>query len=57
MIIWQYMEKLGGKEVVRCFKQYKYRNRLPRGKAYANTGKIHDIQFNGNIITGKVKDN
>ena len=51
------MEKLGGKEVVRCFKQYKYRNRLPRGKAYANTGKIHDIQFNGNIITGKVKDN
>ena len=32
-------------------------NRLPRGKTYANTGKVYDIKFIDNIITAKVKGN
>ncbi|MBQ6220337.1 MAG: DEAD/DEAH box helicase [Methanosphaera sp.] len=30
-------------------------NRLPRGKSYANTGKVYDIQIDKNIVKSKVK--
>ena len=29
-------------------------NRIPRGKSYANTGKVYDIEINDNIVTAKV---
>ena len=30
-------------------------NRLPRGKSYANTGKVYDIKIDDNKVTSKVK--
>ncbi|MDO5824997.1 MAG: SWIM zinc finger family protein, partial [Methanosphaera sp.] len=30
-------------------------NRLPRGKSYANTGKVYDIKIENNSVTSKVK--
>ncbi len=29
-------------------------NRIPRGKSYANTGKVYDIEIDKNIVTAKV---
>ena len=26
-------------------------NRIPRGKSYANTGKVYDIEINDNTVT------
>lgn len=40
-----------------ALKNIDFTNRLPRGKSYANTGKVYDIALNGNIITGKVEGN
>ncbi|MCC7553840.1 MAG: DEAD/DEAH box helicase [Methanobacteriaceae archaeon] len=34
-----------------------FTNRIPRGKTYANTGKVYDIQINDNIVTAKVEGN
>ena len=30
--------------------------RLVRGKSYANTGQVHDIEFIGSTVLGKVHD-
>jgi SNF2 family DNA or RNA helicase/uncharacterized Zn finger protein len=38
-------------------KQIDNTNRLPRGRTYANTGKVYDIQIDGNLISAKVKGN
>ncbi|MDR2623346.1 MAG: SWIM zinc finger family protein [Methanobrevibacter sp.] len=46
-----------GEKWLGALKGIDHSNRLPRGRTYANTGKIHDIRFNDNIITGKVKGN
>ena len=32
-----------------------FTNRIPRGKSYANTGKVYDIEIDGNTIYSKVK--
>ncbi|MDR3291904.1 MAG: DEAD/DEAH box helicase [Methanobrevibacter sp.] len=32
-------------------------NRLPRGKTYANTGKVHDIEIFSNVVSSKVDGN
>ena len=40
-----------------ALKNIDFTNRLPRGKSYANSGKVYDIHINGNRITGKVKGN
>jgi SNF2 family DNA or RNA helicase/uncharacterized Zn finger protein len=55
------MEKYGktwwGKKWLHALKGIDHSNRLPRGKTYANTGRVYDIQINGNVITGKVEGN
>ncbi len=46
-----------GEKWLDALKNIDFTNRLPRGKSYANTGKVYDININGNIITGKVEGN
>ncbi|BDZ70605.1 DEAD/DEAH box helicase [Methanobacterium petrolearium] len=53
----QYGKTWWGEKWLDALKDIDFANRLPRGKTYANTGKVYDININGNIITGKVKGN
>lgn len=43
-----------GKEWLNALNGVDLTNRLPRGKSYANTGKVYDININKNKITSKV---
>ncbi|MEN4018731.1 MAG: DEAD/DEAH box helicase [Methanobacterium sp.] len=53
----QYGKTWWGQKWLDALKNIDFTNRLPRGKTYANTGKVYDININGNTITGKVKGN
>lgn len=53
----QYGKTWWGEKLLDALKNINFTNRLPRGKSYANTGKVYDIFIKGNIITGKVKGN
>ncbi len=44
-----------GKEWLNAFNNIDYSNRLPRGRSYANTGKVKKININENKISGSVK--
>lgn len=57
MVTIKYGKTWWGEKWLDALKNIDFTNRLPRGKSYANTGKIYDICINGNIITGKVKGN
>lgn len=46
-----------GKEWLNAIKDVDYSNRIPRGKTYANTGKVYDVDIKNNIVTAKVKGN
>lgn len=43
-----------GKQWLNALNNIDYSNRLPRGRTYANKGRAHDIEINGNQITAKV---
>ncbi|MDR2830596.1 MAG: SWIM zinc finger family protein [Methanobrevibacter sp.] len=46
-----------GNKWLDALNQIDFTNRLPRGRMYANTSKVYDIQINGNVISAKVKGN
>ncbi|MDR2545242.1 MAG: DEAD/DEAH box helicase [Methanobrevibacter sp.] len=46
-----------GNKWLDTLKNIDFTNRLPRGRTYANTGRVYDIQINGNMISAKVKGN
>ena len=46
-----------GEKWLDAVKGVTHENRISRGKSYANTGKVYDINFNGNIVNAKVKGN
>ena len=46
-----------GEKWLNALKDIDHSNRLPRGRTYANTGKVYDIKFIEDIITAKVKGN
>ena len=52
-------EKFGktwwGEHWLRALDNIDYSNRLPRGKTYANTGKVTAVTFRENLITAKVQ--
>ncbi len=43
-----------GKEWLNALKGVDLTNRLPRGKSYANTGKVYDVKIKDNKVTSKV---
>ena len=44
-----------GKEWLASLTKIDYANRIPRGKSYANTGKVLDLTITDNVISAKVK--
>lgn len=46
-----------GEKWLDALKGVDFSNRIPRGKTYANTGKVYDILINDNLALAKVKGN
>ena len=44
-----------GKNWLKALEGVDFTNRIPRGKSYANTGKVYDIKIKDNIVYSKVK--
>lgn len=44
-----------GEQWLGALKNIDYSNRLPRGASYARNGMVQEINFDGNVITAKVK--
>src|SRR5690349_5674163 len=51
----QYGRTWWGLQWLKALDKIDFSNRLPRGRSYANTGKIHSIKINGNVISAKVQ--
>ena len=43
-----------GKKWMNALKGVDFANRIPRGKTYANTGKVYDLYFEDNYVSAKV---
>ena len=46
-----------GEKWLNAVKGVTHENRISRGKTYANTGRVYDITYNGNIVSAKVEGN
>ena len=44
-----------GNKWMDALKGIDFTNRIPRGKSYANTGKVYDIEINENTVSAKVR--
>ena len=44
-----------GRNWLKALEGVDFTNRIPRGKSYANTGKVYDIKIEDNIVYSKVK--
>lgn len=51
----QYGRTWWGEQWLRSLDKIDFSNRLPRGRSYANTGKVSAIKINGNTIQAKVR--
>jgi len=44
-----------GENWLKALQGVDFTNRIPRGKSYANTGKVYDIEIDGSTVTAKVR--
>lgn len=51
----QYGRTWWGQQWLKALNRIDFSNRLPRGKSYANTGKVRDVQIENHVIRAKVQ--